>query len=219
MNQPVCAIVGFGSGVSLGVAKAFGNEGYALALIARTPTKLAAAATALQQQGMTVQTFAADAGQPDALVQAMTQVQAAMGDPEVLVYNAATFTVGQPTTLTVAQLTADWRVNVVGALVAVQQVVPAMRSRGQGTILLTGGGLALNPMADVASLAIGKAGLRNLTFSLAQELASSGIHVATVTICGMVAPGTLFDPDAIAQAYLALHHQPKADWQTEWVYQ
>jgi short-subunit dehydrogenase len=40
MSQKVCAIVGFGTGVSKGVARAFGQEGYALALIARTPAKL-----------------------------------------------------------------------------------------------------------------------------------------------------------------------------------
>jgi short-subunit dehydrogenase len=40
MNQKICTIVGFGTGVSMGVARAFGKEGYVLVLIARTLTKL-----------------------------------------------------------------------------------------------------------------------------------------------------------------------------------
>jgi hypothetical protein len=43
--------------------------------------------------------------------------------------------------------------------------------------------------------------------------------VGTVTICGTVEPGTHFDPDAIAQSYLALHQESPESWQTEIVYQ
>jgi short-subunit dehydrogenase len=218
MNQKICALVGFGTGVSMGVAKVFGKEGYTLALLARNPDKLVENAQALQAEGCSLQTFAADAGDEASLVQAFTQIRAELGDPEVLIYNAAAFTAGKPTTITSEQLIADFRVNVGGALVAAQQVIPAMKANGKGTILLTGGGLALNPFADASSLAIGKAGIRSLAFSLAQELASDGIHVGTVTICGTVQPGTHFDPDAIAQSYLALHKQPPEAFETEVIY-
>ena len=93
-----------------------------------------------------------------------------------------------------------------------------MKANGKGTILLTGGGLALNPFAEVSSLAIGKAGIRSLAFSLSQELKESGIHVGTVTICGTVEPETHFDPDTIAQSYLALHKQPLTEFETEITY-
>lgn len=218
MSQKICVIVGFGTGVSMGVARAFGKKGYALALVARNPNKLADNAQALQTEGYTVQTFAADAGDETSLIEAFTQIRAEWGDPEVLIYNAAAFTPGKPSLITVEGLIADFRVNVAGALVAVQQVIPAMRSQGKGTILLTGGGLALYPFADASSLAIGKAGIRSLAFTLAQELKDSGIHVGTVTICGTVQPGTHFDPDAIAQSYLALHEQPSEAFETEVIY-
>jgi short-subunit dehydrogenase len=218
MNQKVCAIVGFGPGVSMGVAKAFGKEGYALALLARNPAKLIENAQALTTNGYRVQTFAADAGNETSLVQAFTKVRAEFGDPEVLLYNAAAFTPGKPSSIPSDLLIADFRVNVAGALIAVQQVLPAMRARRKGTILLTGGGLALNPYADASSLAIGKAGIRSLAFSLAQELTGEGIHVGTVTICGTVQPGTHFDPDTIAQSYLALHQQSPEAFETEVIY-
>jgi short-subunit dehydrogenase len=218
MSQKVCAIVGFGTGVSMGVAKAFGEEGYALALLARNSAKLIENAHKLEQEGYVVQTFVANAGDEGSLLQAFAQLRTQLGEPEVLIYNAAAFTMGKPSMLTVQQLLADFHVNVAGALVAVQQVILAMKSKGQGTILFTGGGLALSPSADASSLAIGKAGIRSLAFSLAQELAGDGIHVGTVTICGSVQPGTHFDPDIIAQSYRRLHKQTPASFETEIIY-
>ena len=35
---------------------------------------------------------------------------------------------------------------------------------------------------------------------------------------GTVAPGTPLNPDAIAATFLALHKQPRQDWQTEVVF-
>ncbi len=219
MSQKVCAIAGFGAGVSTGVAKAFGNEGYTLALLARNPGRLAENAQDLQQAGYTVQTFTADAGEQDSLVHAFAQIRSQLEDPEILIYNAAASTAGKPTTISFDQLIADFRVNVAGALVAAQQVIPAMKAKGRGTILFTGGGLALHPWADASSLAIGKAGIRSLAFSLAQELTGTGIHVGTVTICGTVQSGTHFDPETIAQSYLALHKQPPEAFEIELVYE
>lgn len=218
MSDKVCAIVGFGIGVSMGVARAFGKEGYALALVARNAAKLIDNAQALKVDGYAIQTFTADAGDEASLVQAFTQIRTELGNPEVLVYNAAAFTPGKPSSISSEGLIADFRVNVAGALVAVQQVMSAMQANGKGTILLTGGGLALNPFADASSLAIGKAGIRSLAFTLAQELKDSGIHVGTVTICGTVQPGTHFDPDAIAESYLALHKQLPEAFETEVIY-
>ena len=56
-------------------------------------------------------------------------------------------------------------VNIGGALVAAQAVAPKMSERGLGTILLTGGGFALQPLPDYLSLSIGKAGIRALAMS------------------------------------------------------
>jgi short-subunit dehydrogenase len=219
MNQPICAIAGFGAGVSMGVARAFAKEGYSLALIARNLEKLEENAQELRQAGFTVHTFAADAGNEDALIQAFDKIRIQLADPEVLIYNAAIMTMTKPSELASEKLIADFNVNVLGALVAVQQVIAAMKSKGKGTILFTGGGLALYPSSDFVSLAIGKSALRSLAFCLAQELKESGLHVGTVTICGTVEVGTHFDPDAIAQSYLTLHKQSPDQFETEIIYQ
>jgi len=91
-----------------------------------------------------------------------------------------------------------------------------MRAQRKGTIRFTGGGFARYPVMDAASLSIGKAGIRSLAHTLAQEMEGTGIHGATVTIG--VEPGTHFDPELIAQSYLNLHRQAPGTFETEDLY-
>lgn len=218
MFSNICAVVGVGPGVSLAVARRFAREGFQIALLARRAEALAGYVTELAQQNITAQGFIADAGNEQSLVAAFEQVRTQMGHPDVLIYNAAVIRDGQPASLSTETLLSDFRVNVMGALVSVQQVLPEMRAQQAGTILLTGGGLALYPMPQYASLALGKAALRSFTYTLGGELEADTIQVATVTITGTVQPGTHFDPDLIAEAYWTLHRQPPGQREREIIY-
>ena len=109
-------------------------------------------------------------------------------------------------------------VNLGGAICSVNQVLPAMRCRSHGTILITGGGLALEPYPDWTALSVGKAALRSYALSLHKALALENIHVAVIAVCGIVEPGGLFDPDRIAEEYWHLHKETKPDWRRELVY-
>jgi short-subunit dehydrogenase len=149
---------------------------------------------------------------------AFQKIEAELGRPTVLVYNASSGRAGRPTWLSERTLVTDFRVNAVAPLWCVQEVLDGMMEAGRGTIVFTGGGLALEPQADVASLAIGKAAIRSLAFSLAQELEPAGIHVATVTICGFVQQGTHFSPDRIAAEFWRLHGQVPGQFETEVIY-
>ena len=51
--------------------------------------------------------------------------------------------------------------------------------------------------------------------ALVQADAPGGVHVASVTVAGPVAPGTGFDPDDIAEHYWRLHTQPRHQWARE----
>jgi NAD(P)-dependent dehydrogenase (short-subunit alcohol dehydrogenase family) len=87
----------------------------------------------------------------------------------------------------------------------VQSTIPNMLERGERSILLTGGGLALYPSADAPTLSIAKTGIRSLAATLHQELQQTGIRVGTVTVCGEVNPGGAFAPDLTADALWSLH--------------
>jgi short-subunit dehydrogenase len=211
--MPLIAIVGMGPGVSAAVARRFGREGFKVAAIARRADALKAQTDALAG----AHGYVADAADPDSLAAVLARVAADHGAPSVMVYNAAAMRYKPLALLSAEELNADLRISIGGALAAAQAVLPAMRERGAGTLLFTGGGFAFEPMPAMASLGVGKAGIRNLAFSLFAELKDVGIHVATVTICGLVKPGTAFDPDRIAEAYWTLHAQPKGSFERELV--
>jgi len=217
-DQTVCAIAGMGRGVSLAVARRFGSEGFRVAMLARRAERLAELEKELKGAGVEARGYQADLGVDGLVRGAFQRIEAEMGRPSVLVYNASSGRAGRPTSLTERSLVSDFRINAVAPLWCVQEVLDGMMEAGGGTILLTGGGLALAPQADVASLSIGKAAIRSLAYSLAQELEPAGIHVASVTICGYVKEDTPFAPELIADEFWRLHMQKPGGFEAETVF-
>lgn len=215
----VCLVIGAGPGIGQAVAYAFAHEGYDIAMIARNPGKLAEACALIRNKtGREVRAYEGDAGNPRSLKTAIGRVRRGLGDVEVMIYNAAVATLCRPIKLKPEQLLSEFQVNVGGALVAAQEVTKSMKAAKQGTILFTGSGFASEPVANYASLSVGKAALRNLAHTLAQELGADNIHVGIVTVQGFVQSNTRFDPHRIAQAYVKLHKQRKGSFDIEAVY-
>lgn len=219
-DHPLAIIAAVGPGMGIALARRFAREGFAIGLIARSADRLAAHAAELAAFDVPVGIATADLCDLASLKAAFDSLLGRFGPASVLIYNGARW--HQQPAMTLDPMTFNWDValSATGALASVQHVYPGMKAAGAGTILFTGGGLALRPEygAGVASLTAGKSALRGLTYALAGELGPEGIHVATVTIAGTVAPQTAFDPDRIAEAYWTLHCQPKADWLTEIVF-
>jgi short-subunit dehydrogenase len=202
MSEKILLIVGAGPGISLNTARKFGKEGFKVALISRRIESLQKYEDELKNDEIEAKGFPGDVSSVESLKTAIDMVMKTYGKIDVLLYNAAAGRPGKPTTLSVDQLVEDFKISVAGALTSVKEVIPYMQN---GTILLTGGGLALHPYADYASLAIGKAGIRNLAYSLHQELSSKGIYVGTLTINGFVQEGTYFSPKNIANTFYNMY--------------
>jgi NAD(P)-dependent dehydrogenase (short-subunit alcohol dehydrogenase family) len=204
--RPLALVVGLGPGLSAAIVRRFADAGFVTVGVSRNVDAHVALARELAARGQELEPRAIDAGDFAAVRALVADLERQRGPVEVLVYNAYRSTPGLPSTVHPEDLLDDFRVNVAGALAATQAVLPGMRARGRGTVLLTGGGLALDPTGwpGAASLAVGKAGLRNLAQALHADLKPAGITVATVTIAGMIAPGTPFDPATIAETYWRL---------------
>ncbi|HEX4253080.1 MAG TPA: SDR family NAD(P)-dependent oxidoreductase [Pseudonocardia sp.] len=211
--MPGAVIIGAGPGIGRSVARRFAREGLPIALLARSRASVDPVAEEVGRLGVQVVALTADTADEDALRTALDTAAAQLGEPDVLVYNAAIIRPDAPGELSVREHQEAWAVNVIGALNAAAHVAPGMAGRGAGTILVTGG----MPDADprYVSLSLGKAGVRALVSLLDQEYGPAGVHVASVTVAGPVAPGTAFDPDQIAEHYWSLHTQPRERWQAE----
>lgn len=209
MDNKLIAIIGMGPGISYSVAERFAKEGYAVAMFSRNEGRLSLFQELLEKQLIYSRYYLADAGKPAELRAAMDKMTREMGHPDVLVYNASKFKTLHILDETAEAISEDLLTNVGGALEAVKMALPAMKARNQGTILLTGGGLALHPNPGLGSLAIGKTGLRSLAAQLHDSLAGTGIKVATITVAGFVSKeSSTHHPDRIADLYWQLHTTP-----------
>jgi len=206
-------IVGAGPGIGMSVARRFAAAGMPVGLIARTAASIDATSQALAATGVAVAGATADAGQDDQLRAALDAVTGQLGVPAALVYNAGVIRRDRPGELSREQYVTSYAINVLGAMTAAVHVAPAMAKAGSGTILITGGMPAPDPA--FTSLSLGKAGVRALVTLLAGEYGPAGVHVATVTVGGAVAPGGPFDPDRIAGEYWRLHNQRPEVWEHE----
>lgn len=206
-------VIGAGPGVGKSVARRFAREGLPVALVARTKQTVDAVGDALAPSGVHVVSLTADSADEEALRAALDTAAAELGPPDVVVYNAAIIQRDSPGDLSTQAHLHAWAVNVVGALTAATHVAPAMARRGRGSFIVTGG--MPEPHPRYVSLSLGKAGVRALVTLLDKAYGPAGVHVATVTIAGTVAPGTAFDPDDIAEHYWRLHTQPRHQWERE----
>ena len=217
MPEPVdpqhLLLIGAGPGVGAGVVRRFGREGFRSTLISRGDTEVA---SELRSDGLEIDAIAADIEDLDGYRKTLQRIFSAGGAPGVVVYNAALPDPGQILDTTVERLRTAHDVDVIGAVVAAQVAAPVLRAAGGGTLLVTSGGFADNPVPALATLSMGKAALRSAQTLVAAGVAEDGIHAATVTIVGAVKPGTAFDPDNIAELFWTAHTDSKDAWQTEY---
>lgn len=213
-------IVGAGSGISAAVGRALASAGIKVALAARTPAKLDLLAAEIGAK-----TFAADAAAPDSVAQLFADVDATLGPPDLVLYNASARVRGPIVDLDPQEVRKAIEVSAFGGFLVVQQAARRMLANRHGAILLTGATASVKGFALSSSFAMGKFALRGLAQSAARELAPQGIHVAHFIIDGGVRsparpepadrPDSTLDPDAIAHTYLSVLRQPRSAWSWE----
>jgi len=213
-------IVGVGAGLSASLARLFTHAGMKVALAARRAADLAALA---KETGG--KTFACDATKRPEVVKLFADVEAALGPPDVIVYNASYRTRGPLVDLDPAEVERSIAVSAFGGFLVAQEAVKRMLPHSHGAILFTGASASVKGYAQSAPFAMGKFALRGLAQSMARELGPQGIHVAHIVIDGGIRsaqrpdpagkPDSLLDPNAIAQTYLDLLRQQRSAWAWE----
>lgn len=218
MSSGSALIVGVGPGLGLALAEAFAQDGHSVALFGRGAERLEKYASEMVAAGHAARAYQADAADPQGLRAALLQAADDLGGPDLLVYNAAVLTPDTPTDLDPQTFAHTLAVNVIGAMVAAQTVLPLLPG-GRGSLLFTGGAYALNPSPVRTSVSVGKAALRAYVQALHKQQQDSNVHVTTVTVAGIIGgDDPRFAPETLAAAYLDLHHQPRDQWQAELLY-
>ena len=219
MDKSLAVIIGVGPGLGLALAKKFYEEGFDVCMIARSTGKLDTFINEMTQGSGKLYSYSADAGNRKSLESTLKSIQNEYGTPDLLIYNVSQLRPAVPMDIAYDSFIEDFQINVGGLLTAYQSVFPLMKKKGAGTFLITGGGLSLSPFYEFASLGVGKAGLRNLTSSLAQEAKASGVNVFTITINGMIQPDTKLDPALIADKFLQVYENGLTPGKIEFIFE
>lgn len=218
MSKGTIIVCGHGVGISDAVARRFGKEGYAVALVARNAERVGAAADALVKEGITARAFPADLGQLDAVRAMIRDVRSTLGPVAVVHWNAFAFGAGDLTKDAVEALDTVLHVSVHGLIAATQEALADLEAQ-KGSVLVTGGGFGFfDPKIDgfavqvgAMGLAIGKAAQHKTAGLLHAALAPRGVYVGEVVVVGSV-KGTMFDrgqatleASTVAQRFWELH--------------
>lgn len=130
----------------------------------------------------------ADVADEHAVAEMVQRIEQELGAVDILVSNAALETMGE----FAPQRTEDfWRqieINLTGGFSCVQAVLPAMRRKRRGKIVMITSVAGVNGWARAVGYSASKAGLIGLVKSLGRELAGEGIYV------NGIAPGAIDSP-------------------------
>ncbi|TPM40614.1 SDR family NAD(P)-dependent oxidoreductase [Mesorhizobium sp. B2-3-4] len=219
MTSNVAVIAGVGSGLSASLARLLAREGFQIVLAARNIDKL----SALQAE-TGAQAVATDVSDP-ASVEHLFEVSDKAGPLSLVVFNASGRARGPIAELDPEAVRQALLVGAYGGFLVGQQAARRLVARGTGSILFTGATASVKGFAGSAGFAMPKFGLRGLAQSMARELAPKNVHVAHFIIDGAIASTVSgqesdpqdrrLSPDAIAEAYLAIHRQHRSAWTWE----
>ena len=200
-------VVGAGRGLGNGVAEKFGSNDFRVILMARSEEHLKEYAADFAAKGIEVYTQAADAADFDAFAQTFSKVVETYGTPDVLFYNVGVTIADEEVKMTTQTLVERYTVDVAGAYNCVRLVDTEEFAEKKGAILITGGGLALQPYAGYLPLSMDKAALRAMVHALAPVLKEKGIYIGTVQVTGTIGSNDFYAPKTIAEEFWKLYDQ------------
>lgn len=184
--MPVIAIIGAGPGLGGAVARKFGREGFSVALISRDQSKLDVLAAELQADGLTARGYAADVLDPAALKSALAAAAADLRPTTTLQYSPLpSRDYLQPVLDLTPELALEaLQFSALGLIHAVQTVLPSMRDRGEGSIILINGGTSVKARADFAGTSVAFPAESAYGQMLHNVLESEGVRVRQLVIPG-----------------------------------
>jgi NAD(P)-dependent dehydrogenase (short-subunit alcohol dehydrogenase family) len=222
--------VGAATGLGAALARRFAHEGLRVFVVGRTKAKVSAVADKIQQAGGKAEARVADVTHENDVI-ALLEEASANASLDLVAYNVGNNVAVPLLDLSTEVFETAWRQNGLGGFIVGREAVRRMLPQGHGTLLFTGATASLRARPPFTAFAAAKASLRALAQGIAREFGPRGLHVAHIVIDGVIegdyakrrfpdfvkAKGKdgLLKVDEIADAYWALHSQPKSTWTHE----
>lgn len=224
-------------GVGGAISQKFAQEGFFTVLTTRNADNAAPLDAAIREMGGQSIIVELDLSSRDSISSAFVQIRKLGGDPDVLIYNAG-YLEGRelpPEKELLEHIPFEifetaQHITSSGPFLVTKEVLPAMRERGEGSILFSNNPSSLRGRKRYTgqSLYYPRVMMRTMAQVLTEEYSEYGVHVANIVIDGTIdSPGTralqstqkcpelLINPVKIAEAFYYLHTQDKSCWTHE----
>jgi len=211
-------ITGASQGLGLEIATQYVAAGASVIICARDEGMLSKAADVLKRSASNDQVIShivADVAESEAVDALIDFAIDRMGRIDILVNNAGIYGPKGPTdSVDWAQWVQAINVNLLGSVLMCRAVITHMKRQGYGKIVQLSGGGATNPLPNLSSYAVSKAGIVRFIETLAIEAAEYAIDA------NAIAPGALntrmldeilvSDPEAVGKEFYERALQQKA---------
>lgn len=184
MAERAAIITGGSSGIGLAIARALGEDGYALTVSARRPDKLQQAVDGLAAEGLEVTAAAADVSDEEQINSLIAGHKERYGRLDVLVNNAGVG-IGGPIAETKSKhVDMQIAVNLRSYVLATREAIPMLKAagaeHGKALIINTASIAGKAGQGWLAVYSATKAGVVGLSQASQMELAGDGIQVTAL---------------------------------------
>jgi NAD(P)-dependent dehydrogenase (short-subunit alcohol dehydrogenase family) len=195
LDGRVAVVTGGGTGIGRGTALVLAERGADVVLAARRTEPLASTAEEIEALGRGALAVPTDVTSPDQCRQLVDTTIREMGRMDILVNNA-----GGAQTKSIAKWTEDeWQhvvaLNLGSVWFLSRAAAQPMLEQGKGAIVNISSGASLLAMPQAAIYGAAKAGVNNLTGSMAAAWTRKGVRVNTIAV-GAVRAASLLDDAA-----------------------
>lgn len=200
LRGQVAVVTGGAQGIGRAIAEAFVANGARVAIVDREADTAAQTARELSERGGSVVAFSADVTDGPRVAQVAEEIVTRFGDIGILVNNAGINTVRDRRPIH-EYSDADWQailsVDLTGVFTVSKAVIPSLLKRGGGRIINIASVAGLVPLRLQSAFVAAKAGVINLTKSMALELGPQSI------LTNVIAPGSIVTRGTKALFYAA----------------
>jgi NAD(P)-dependent dehydrogenase (short-subunit alcohol dehydrogenase family) len=205
LDGRVAVITGGGTGIGRGTALVLAEHGADIVLAARRREPLEATAKEIRALGRRALAVPTDVSDPDQCRRLVDTTLGEMGRIDILVNNAGGAQTKSPMKWTDEEWQHVLALNLGSVFFLSRAAAEPMLAQGKGAIVNISSGASLLAMPQAAPYGAAKAGVNNLTGSLAAAWTRKGVRVNTIAV-GAVRAATLLDeaerhglaPEAIA---------------------
>lgn len=192
MSKKTVAVFGAGPGLGRSVARRFGREGYQVALVGRRQELIEKIAVELRDDGVEVNPIVAELTDHGRIGDVVSTIENRFGHIDVVSYSPLAANGFRPVAdIDVATFQEFTDLMLLTPVEIIGRVLPGMRERGHGAIVVAFGSSAVHPFPRLSGVGPILAAMRSYLHSLAPEVEGDGIYVGNLVIAALIANSDL----------------------------